>query len=454
MAGSEIRHSYARITLASCVPLILCIAASTLSGALYVPSALNGVILSVSVFMAFLHRLPVMKYFFMFWNGWLLIGSVSLYAQNNLSSGLNYNIDPSSANNYFILCIIFAQLPSLLFQNASRSYDKGDELVGSYSRNNLILLFFILFPIVYALSIFIAVGEFPLFSGRNISAEMYEIDYGPVHGFGILVSCSIIGIWLRYSNSDNKTLVRSLLVYGFLMVCVVLAAADGRRVMALFSVAGILLSYFRKPRGFRMVAGALLTIALVLTAYILASTIRSGRDSQAAFEDGSVALSTIGVEYRDFVYAYKNISPAEMRAAGYDWPESTFASAMPSLVLSLFDVRKTDSIYRDSARTLMYFWNVNLGIRIGLPGELWFFSGWWSLAIFSVFGMAVYILVLAASRVRDLDYKAIIYTQLAVYLLAINGQSTVTFGLTLPLLYFATLVSVVHFLSNRDFWSR
>lgn len=438
-----------KTVIAFVIPSLVGIGAHILSDAIYLPSLFNWIIFSVSVFLSLRIKLPILKYFFLFWNAWFVIGSISLVAQNNLSSGLNYNINPNLANTYFLLCVILAQIPALLWQGSILDRRLLENSRGVLVNNGFVSLFFVVFPMLYAFSIFLATGDVPLLSGRNVSSEMYNIDYGPIHSFGILVSCSIIALWLRYTTSLNKNRLQFIVVSFVIVTFCIFAAFDGRRVLALFALAGVLLQFFSKNRTLWKIATASAIAALVLAGYVLASTIRTGQDSQAAFEDSNIAISTVGVEYRDFIYAFNNLSIDEVRSAGYDWPRSTAAAAMPSVVLALFDINKTQEVSKDSARTLMYFWNVNLGIRIGLPGEIWLFAGWWGLPLFSIFGSIIFFVVKMLYRSRILAIQAILYTQLAVFLLAINGQSTVTFGLTLPLLYFSVFVLITHYAVGR-----
>ena len=104
----------------------------------------------------------------------------------------------------------------------------------------------------------------------------------------------------------------------------------------------------------------------------------------------------------------------------------------------------------DSARSLMPLWNVQLGIRIGLPGELWFAYGWFAVAEYFAFGVMIMLLASWAGRSQHFAYKAILLTLLAVFTLSMQGQSTVTFGFVLPLLYLAATIALIEF-SSRMF---
>jgi len=150
----------------------------------------------------------------------------------------------------------------------------------------------------------------------------------------------------------------------------------------------------------------------------------------------------VGTEYRDFVYGFENFSRDRVLSTGYDWLGSTLATLTPGFIANALGINKAELVVRDSARSLMPLWNVQLGIRIGLPGELWFAYGWYAVALFFVFGALIMGISNLAARSVHYVYKAIFVTMLGILALSVIGQSTVTFGLILPLGYLAIAVAI------------
>lgn len=183
--------------------------------------------------------------------------------------------------------------------------------------------------------------------------------------------------------------------------------------------------------------------AASLAAYVMAAALRSGSDASSLFRNALVPFTLVGVEYRDFAYGYLHYSPQLVRGVGYDWTGSTLAASIPSFLLTPLGIDKGRAVLHDSARTMMHLRGGDLGIRIGLPGELWFAFGWAGILVFLFFGMLVYATAKWASRARNVACKAILLVQVAIFMLAVNGQSTVTFGLALPLIYLAIAIPVV-----------
>jgi hypothetical protein len=204
--------------------------------------------------------------------------------------------------------------------------------------------------------------------------------------------------------------------------------------MSIFALAAMMLYYIALPTSVtRWIAVALIGLGALL-AYVSAATIRAGKDLASAFDDIYAPLATVGTEYRDFVYGFTTFTRTKMLSTGYDWAGSTLAALTPSFLAKPFGMDKNALIMHDSARSLMPLWNVELGIRIGMPGELWFAYGWVAVAMFVIFGAMVMCVANLAARSQHFVYKAILLTVLAVWTLSMQQQSTVTFGLLIPLL--------------------
>ncbi|MCD2317280.1 hypothetical protein LQ954_14120 [Sphingomonas sp. IC-11] len=418
---------------------------------IYLPDTLNIVTVFLTLWASILIRNGYARGVCFFWSIWFMLGSVSLYAQNQVQGGLNYKIDPTSANQYYLYCVAAAVAMILVLEKVigRRAPDAPVRLVrGS---NQLVWLLVLAFPLFYAASIYLATGDIPIFSGRNVSAAMYEVDYGPLHGFGIFVTIAALMAWEkagdRASIAGRSPLrLATLALVGFLLL---VAAMDGRRALAIFALFGIILFASAEPARPVERIKVVLIAALALLGYVTAATVRTGSEASKAFASIWEPLSTIGTEYRDYVYGFVRLSRDDVLGAGYDWLGSTLAALTPSVFLNALSIDKAATIQTDSARILMNFWNVKLGILIGLPGELWFAYEWAGVAVFAFFGAAVYGVSALAVRTNHFVYRAILLSLLGVWATSVQGQSTVTFGLLLPLLYFSFFILLIEFVSNR-----
>lgn len=307
------------------------------------------------------------------------------------------------------------------------------------------------FPLAYVLSIIVSTGSIPLLSGEDISATMYERSYGPLYSFGVYVVVACLILWMHIQSWRKPfPVLRNLLAWPLLLTFLVASSFDGRRVLTILSVVGMLIYYVALPRTvYRWLGGAIMVLAMLM-GYLVGAALRSGRQVADAFGSFWSPLAAVGTEYRDFTYGFAVVPRSAVLHSGYDWLGSTVAAVVPSFLLKLAGFDKDAFIAHDSARTLMEFWNVNLGIRIGLPGELWFAYGWAAIAIFPLFGAGVVLLAELGGTTRHFVYKAILLTGLSLSALAVNGQSTVTFGLILPLLYLAAAIAVFDWALRRS----
>ena len=210
----------------------------------------------------------------------------------------------------------------------------------------------------------------------------------------------------------------------------------------------MMLAYLERPLDPKRLLCAAAMAAGALLLYVIAAELRSGGSGAHRSGTPYASLAAIGVEYRDYVWGFVNLRPEAVRGAGYDWFGSTAASATPGFLMKLLDIDKQALVVRDSARVLMGFFNVKLGIRVGLPGELWFAVQWLALPVFFIFGIVIQLLASRISRTDHYVYKAILLTGLSLCAFSIMGQSTVTFGLILPLAYLALLTWFVQRLVN------
>lgn len=411
----------------------------------YLPDVANIVTVFFTLWLSLLIRNGYAKAVCFFWSIWFLLGSISLYAQNQMAGGLNYKVSPAAANQYYLYCIAAAVIVILALDRTVGVSSPKAPVRLTRGSNPLVWLFLLGFPLLYAVSIYAATGDIPMFSGRNVAAAMYEVDYGPLHGFGIFVTVAAIAMWGK--TGDRSSMAgRSLLrpaAFALVAFLLLVAAMDGRRALAIFALFGIILFASAQPARPAQRVQVVLIAVTALLGYVAAATLRTGSEASQAFTSMWYPLSTIGTEYRDYVYGFVRLPRAGVLGAGFDWFGSTMASMTPGAIMTAVGVDKSALQQTDSARILMDFWNVKLGIRIGLPGELWFGYGMWGIAIFAGFGVAVYGVASLAIRTNHFVYRAILLSVLGIWATSVQGQSTVTFGLLLPLVYLSLLVLVL-----------
>lgn len=390
-----------------------------------------------------------------FWSLWFIIGSISLFSMNQLTWGLNYDVDSREANRYYLACVIAAAIGALVYQ-VLRKIPQRSVNLSTRGRNVAVYLLLMAFPFIYAASVVLAAGMIPIFSGQDVSASMYELDYGPVHGFGIFVAVATVVLWLELDRDIGlaRGRVSRIAALALLALFLIFGSIDGRRAFTLIALMGIVLVYLEKSLDAKRLGGAIALSIGALGLYVVAAALRAGSAGSQRFGTVYTSLAAIGVEYRDYVWGYVNLSPEYVRSAGYDWLESSVASATPGFLMTLLDIDKNYWVVRDSARTLMQMWNVKLGIRVGLPGELWFEMQWFGLVIFFAFGILIQVLSFKLNRTTHHVYKAILLVGLAVCAFSIMGQSTVAFGLILPLLYLVLITYIAQLVFNKSFSSK
>ncbi len=418
---------------------------------IYLPSSLNIFTLFVVLLLSLTIRNAYARAISLFWGAWFVLGSLSLYAQNQTFRGLNYNLDPAECNQFYLSCIGAAVLVIRAAELAMGRLAPARPALLTRGSNPWVWLLLMIFPFLYAISIVAATGDIPMFSGRDVSAQMYEEDYGPLHAFGVFVTVACIMLWEKINDrasAISRTPLRSLTV-ALMGLFVVVAAIDGRRALAVFALFGILLFSSAQQGRPRQRLQVLVIATLALLGYVVAATLRTGSDTSEAFTGIWEPLSTIGTEYRDFSYGFVRLSRSQVLAYGYDWLGSTVATLVPRGLLGVLGFDKAVMLQSDSARTLMDFWNVKLGIRIGLPGELWFAYEWWGVAWFAGFGMVTYGVSVLALRSTHFVYRGVMLALLGLFATSVLGQSTVTFGLVLPLIYLSIAVRLIELTTKQ-----
>ena len=149
----------------------------------------------------------------------------------------------------------------------------------------------------------------------------------------------------------------------------------------------------------------------------------------------------MGAEFKDFAWTVTHYEPFTI--PNYSWVQSSLGSFFNGFLLSLVDINKNELVHMDSARAWMDIYGIELGIRTGIISELWFEFSYFGMLLMFVFGCALSKLTSKIYIEKEL-FKFILFSILYAYLLlAIMGQSSLFFGvsITVVYLYFAWKLS-------------
>ena len=416
----------------------------------YFPSSANMVLFAACMVALSFVRERFAFYVASFWLVWFAAGSVSMIAANQLGKA-QYFLDVAAPNTFFLLAILALVLGIILSESLGRNRQRLTASARPLEPPHpLILGLIYALPFLYVLSVYQGTGDIPLISGRVLSEAMYDVDYGFFHRFSALLTVTILVLLLPLLGPTGKSAPACTFALGMIALTAVAALTDGRRVIAVASALAMMMAYLESVRRHRQyVLVALIAVTGLLT-YILVERLRSLGTTDDLLTAWYGPFWVVGVEYRDYVLTFATFAADSLRDAGYDWLASTAASVTPSPLVSLAGWDKQALIEQDSARTLMRMFGINLGVRIGLPGELWFAFHWLALPVITVFGILVGICSRAAANSRTVLGKSILITILTYCALAVMGQSTVTFGVmtTLAYLYILSLVPRLKFKSS------
>jgi hypothetical protein len=119
--------------------------------AIYLPSVENIGLLFIVLVLSSLVRNSYARYTFLVWGIWFILGSISLFAQNHLNRGLNYNVDPSLGNRLYLLCTIASILGALAVQAATSSLrDRQRPVTPTRGANQIVWIALLAFPVLYS----------------------------------------------------------------------------------------------------------------------------------------------------------------------------------------------------------------------------------------------------------------------------------------------------------------
>lgn len=389
-------------------------------------SALWGIPLAVFAFV----RSPFNRLVGYAWILWALIGAINVIA-SYLFYGDHYLVEVAETHVIYLVfaAVFFAGL--FVQEQLARFVPTTVPPPPTDAVHPWVVRALLVFPVLWFASVYLTLGYVPIMLGIDIGDDMYELDYGPLYGLALLLALSML-MALECSAAARTPLRR----WGFGALVVVFGACsmiDSKRVTLMVGMAAMFV-YFIRVKGTSFLRTA--TVALVLTAgataYFAGQIIRKGLDMEI-LDRTELQLSTVGVEYRDFVYSVNNFEPE--RIPDYDWALSAGAAMINSSVLEAMGADKQALVERGSAYAWKNLLGSDFGIRTGIVCELYFAYGYFGLAVIFVFGMlsAWVSAQLAHARTKlGLIFISVVYGML---LLAIVGQTMATTGSFTTLLY-------------------
>ena len=329
-----------------------------------------------------LSRLLVYIIFFVY-----LIGNINSVASYYLY-GHHYLTDLTTAN-FIYIAFSYAFVIGLVIGD---KYIADDNQVLAYSelrKEPAITVFaagVFIFPIIWLADEYLALGYLPILSGASIINDMYELSYGKLYGYGVILAFCALFMWSKQleTGRGKDQLLLSMLLIGGMIFTVLAMVFDGRRVFLLIFIGGLLVFELVRNKGrniWPMLGkfGLTLVVSYVALLYVR----QGGRLISAA--DAAQTLSKVGVEYRDYAYIVTHLNPGSLQ--GYSWLGSAIGGFLNWVLLALVGLSKNELVYSGSAYQLSAVFQSNFGIRVGLFAELWLQFGLWGVIIATLTGL-------------------------------------------------------------------
>jgi hypothetical protein len=294
------------------------------------------------------------------------------------------------------------------------------------------LALLIMFCIAWGVTLVAYAGYVPILSGFDITESIYETNYGPLYGYGLVLVVAAVALFTRATQLRRRQVAVFLGALAIIFVTSI-SFLDGKRYIAILIVLGCSFALL-KVYGGQRARGLLATlIGIAVFLYLLVFVVRQGVNLQR-YGDGWLSATFIaGVEFRDFAYSVARYEPGTIPE--YSWLSSASASMANKNVLALIGLDKQAIIDQGSAFAWARLFNSPYGIRTGIVSELWFAYGWLGLVVILFIGSITSRVSIAISRAKtdkQLVNRCVI---LALLTSLIMGQSTSIAGSITVLLY-------------------
>ncbi|WP_147367914.1 hypothetical protein [Fibrisoma montanum] len=289
----------------------------------------------------------------------------------------------------------------------------------------------LIFPVLWLISFVKSLGFLPVLAGVDITDDMYGMSYGPLYGYSIINSISIVLVYSMLIRSD-KMYIKILCILYIVMIMAI-SSVDSKRYVLLISLLSMFVFNKVWKRSFRFDFFILVYALVGAILYIALLGLRQGNldanDYNQYFEN-----LAIGVEYRDFIRTFNDFEPGKI--PHYNFERSLIGAFLNVDILNFFGYDKKELTLQGSAYTWMTIFNSSLGIRTGLISELYFaydlIGGGACILLFGLLVNYVSFKIHKAISELQLVLLCIVYSLL---LLSVMGQSTATVGQLCILMY-------------------
>ena len=360
-----------------------------------------------------------------FWVWWAVIGVTNSASWSYIYSNQDLDVERSVFIYFFYICVF---LLGALFTGG----DNKIEAIEKFTIHPLWSIVILVYPFLMIAESYLRIGYIPILISGDITDLMYNLNYGLLYNYKACMIVSVL-LCMKYIkinlDSNNKT---KFFVFIFLLfIYLLISLFDGKRVMFLASLL-VIAGFLFKVNGRDFVKKYSVYFALLIVfVYVFIALSRGGN----SFGENGIhdVFYSIGVEFRDYVWTVTNYEPGEI--TGYSWALSSIGSFINGGVLTFLGFDKSELVSMDSARSWMYLFEIELGIRTGIVSELWFDYGYAGVIVIFIFGL------LLGKVCRSLQSETkfvgfMFYVCLYAFIvLLIMGQSSVFFGFSITLVY-------------------
>jgi hypothetical protein len=405
------------------------------------PSPQYGIWWAACIWLASRQRNLYIRVVLYIWCAWFFVGSLSFTINYADRVGLLRDKSGLDSDPYAFIYLAFTTafiFGSLVVQYGLAFIRVNDGRSNTHSTLRVpawpIYWSLLVFPVLYVASIYASLKEIPLFSGRNISSEMYSHDPFVLQPLAILTAIPISLVYLAGFRDVRRINLFTIISFTLALLALPCSIADGKRVYALFALVALIAAIY--ARGYRINIRTMITsISLVMSIFVLYVAVQEIRVGRHQEQRAHASGTQIGVEYWNSVLAVNTIPRNAVLTAGYDWPKSTLAVLLNRSVFDALGINRDEWIRRDSARVFMGFFHVRLGIRLGIISELWYAFEWYGLYVIFLLGVLTSVLGILLYRTTTVLSQSFLLIPVADAAMAITGQSTVIFGCLPTLLY-------------------
>ncbi|MBC7227787.1 MAG: oligosaccharide repeat unit polymerase [Thermoflexales bacterium] len=318
------------------------------------------------------------------WALWFVVGSVNLIASYDYY-GESYRLNADTPALIYILFLsaILAGI-YLAERNSNRDKHRDDQNLRFQSLTPYFSSVLLIFPFIWFGSLVLSLGYVPIlraWEGENVVLSMYALDYGPLYGYMLVNSLSLLMAFAKFyikKGTARYFYLCLIIVFAFFVI------ASGKRHIIILSMLSILAYLFYTKR--ITVSQALSFFIIIGGLYMGLEILRQGSEA-TKFSSFTRKFLTIGHEYRAFAYVVNHLKPGEI--AGYNWAASTLAAAVNEGVLLAIGFDKNALIQMSSAYAWRYIFYSEFGIRSNLTAELYMAYGWAGMPLAFIFGMVV-----------------------------------------------------------------